>query len=343
LLLPVVLEADQVTLKNGDRITGTILSTEEKTLAVKTEAMGEIRIERSAIAALSSDEPLTVTLTKGDKVVGKLRAKELETLITTAEGKVVTVERAEVEAIRTASAQAAWDREQVRRTHPPLNDFWSGTIDLNLASASGNAKTTTFGTGASASRITGSDKIVLTYSQIYSRQSTVAPFGATANRISGGVRYDRNFTDRLFGFAMNAYDYDRFLDLDLRSVVGGGLGVHVYKTARSYFDVAGGAGWNREKFGTGLVRNSGELIVSEESAHQVTSILKLFQHASVFPNLSSGGDYRLNFDGGASLKLTRALSWNVTLTDRYLSNPLPGKRKNDTLLTTGIGISFEQR
>lgn len=341
--VPPLLEADQVTLKNGDRISGTILYTDDKSLTLKTDAMGEVKIDRATITALSSDGPLTVTLKKGEKLVGKAQAEGLKAVITTTEGKSVSVPYAEVSAIRTASAQAAWEREQLRLTNPPLTDFWSGTIGLNLANANGNARTTTFGTGASAERVTGSDKIALSYSQIYSRQSTVAPFGATANRISGGVHYDRNVTNRLFGFVMNSYDYDRFLDLDLRSVLGGGLGFHAYKTARSYWDLGAGGDWNREAFGTGLVRNSGEMVMSEESAHQVTALVKLFQHVSAFPNLSSRGDYRFNFDGGASLKLTKALSWNITLTDRYLSNPLPGKKTNDLLLTTGIGISFDQR
>jgi len=340
---PLLLRADQAILKNGDRVTGTIVSTDDKALVMKTAAMGEVRIDRAAVASLSSDEPLTVTTQKGGKVVGKVRIEEQKAQVTTSEGKEVSVPSAEVTAIRTSSGQAAWDREQVRLTHPPLTDFWSGTVGLNLATARGNARTTTFGAGAGAQRATGVDKIAFSYSQIYSTQSTVAPFGATANRISGGVRYDRNIAARLLGFAINSYDYDRFQNLDLRSVVGGGLGYHAYKSARGFWDLSGGGDWNREAFGTGLVRNSGELLVSEESSHQLTSAVQVSQRLSMLPNLTSRGEYRLSFDGGASFKLTRLLNWNVTLTDRYLSNPLPGKKSNDLLLTTGIAISFEQK
>lgn len=341
-LLP-LLEADQVTFKNGDRLTGKVVSTDDKIVVLTTGPMGEVRIDRAAIVSLSTDEPLTVSLKKGGNVVGKVRVEELKATITTEEGRIVSVSESEVGAIRSSAAQAAWEREQTRLSDPPLNDFWSGTIGLSLANASGNAKTTTFGIGATAERTTGVDKISLAYSQIYSTQSTVAPSGATANRVSGGIRYDRNLTGKLFAFGFNSYDFDEFLDLDLRSVLGGGLGIHAYKSDTSFWDVALGADWNRESFGSGLTRNSAELLISEESSHQMTTSLKLFQRLSAFPNLSDGGQYRLNFDGGASLKLTRALSWNVTLTDRYLSNPLPGKKKNDLLLTTGIGISFEQK
>jgi putative salt-induced outer membrane protein len=341
--LPLLLAADQVILTNGDRITGSIVSVDDKTVVLKTAAMGEVKIDRTAVASFETGEPLTVTLKKGEKVVGKVAAAEEKTSITTPAGSVVTVPQADVQAVRTAAGQAAWEREETRRTHPPLLDFWSGTAGVNLAFAGGNAKTTTLGAGATVQRVTGFDKITLVYSQIYSTQSTVRPFGATANRISGSARYDRNITGKLFGFAINSYDFDEFLDLDLRTVLGGGLGFHAYKSAKSYWDVGAGADWSREAFGTGLVRNSAEMLVTEESSHQLNKTMQLTQRLSVFPNLSRGGDYRIDFDGGASFKLTKLLTWNVTLTDRFLSNPLPGKQRNDVLLTTGIAIAFEQK
>ena len=41
-LLCPALFADQVSLKNGDRLTGTIVKSDAKTLVLKTEAAGEV-------------------------------------------------------------------------------------------------------------------------------------------------------------------------------------------------------------------------------------------------------------------------------------------------------------
>lgn len=38
--------ADQVTLKNGDRITGSIVIKDEKTLTIKSEFLGEVTLRR---------------------------------------------------------------------------------------------------------------------------------------------------------------------------------------------------------------------------------------------------------------------------------------------------------
>lgn len=60
----------------------------------------------------------------------------------------------------------------------------------------------------------------------------------------------------------------------------------------------------------------------------------------LFPNLSQTGEYRFNFDTTAATALTKYLSWQITFSDRYLSNPAFGRKSNDTLLTTGIQVNF---
>ena len=48
----------------------------------------------------------------------------------------------------------------------------------------------------------------------------------------------------------------------------------------------------------------------------------------------------MTFDSTAVTRLNDWLSWQVTLSDRFLSNPGPGKRKNDLLFTTRIRLTL---
>ena len=66
----------------------------------------------------------------------------------------------------------------------------------------------------------------------------------------------------------------------------------------------------------------------------------LVQSYRMFNDLTNTGTYRVNFDLGLSTKIMKWLSWNVALSDRYLSDPAPGRKTNDFLYTTGIGITF---
>ena len=68
-----------------------------------------------------------------------------------------------------------------------------------------------------------------------------------------------------------------------------------------------------------------------------TSFIETFR---MFNNLSDTGQYRMNADVGAATQLTKWLTWNISLSDRYLSNPVPGFKKNDFLYSTGLGFSW---
>jgi putative salt-induced outer membrane protein len=56
--------------------------------------------------------------------------------------------------------------------------------------------------------------------------------------------------------------------------------------------------------------------------------------------VSDTGSYRFQFDATAATKLKAWLGWQITYSDRYLSNPLPGLKKNDVLLSTGLRLTF---
>jgi hypothetical protein len=60
----------------------------------------------------------------------------------------------------------------------------------------------------------------------------------------------------------------------------------------------------------------------------------------LFTNLSDTGSYRLNFDLGANTVLKKWLGWHVTASDRFISNPVQGRQRNDLLISTGFRLSF---
>jgi small nuclear ribonucleoprotein (snRNP)-like protein len=66
--------ADQVTLKNGDRLTGNIVKADEKTMLIKAELAGDVNVEWSAVTAIMSSQPLSLQLKSGQIVTGLLRA-----------------------------------------------------------------------------------------------------------------------------------------------------------------------------------------------------------------------------------------------------------------------------
>ena len=123
-------------------------------------------------------------------------------------------------------------------------------------------------------------------------------------------------------------------------MLGGGPGYHAIKTERTAFDLFAGGSFNKENFSTGLRRKSGEVLFGEDLTHKFSSRASLKERMTFFPNLSESGEYRITFDSSVVTQLSRAIGWQITLSDRYLSNPVPGAKKNDLLLTTGVRLIF---
>jgi putative salt-induced outer membrane protein YdiY/sRNA-binding regulator protein Hfq len=342
-LFTLAASADQVTLKNGDRLTGTIVKSDGKTLLLKTDSAGEITLKWDAVSGIVSSQPLSVQLNNGQVVSGNVTTEDGKFEVATRERGQVAAPRENVVAIRSAAEQSDYDRLQ----HPRITDLWSGLLDTGLSETRGNSALLAFNLAGKAARVSTRDKISLYSNIIYATDNTTPPSRTTANSIQGGARYDYNLKPRLFVFAIADFAYDEFQHLDLRSVLGGGLGYHVIKTENTTFDVFAGGDYDREKFSpnpplvlTNVTRNVAEVIAGEELSWKLNKRVSLDERFSAFPNLSDLGQYRFQFDATAATKLKAWLSWQITVSDRYLSNPLPGLKSNDELLSTGLRLTF---
>src|SRR5438270_13985780 len=56
---------DQITLKNGDRFTGSVVKSDGKTLVLHTDAAGDVTIKFDAIQQITTDQELHVSLKDG--------------------------------------------------------------------------------------------------------------------------------------------------------------------------------------------------------------------------------------------------------------------------------------
>ncbi|MCI0523750.1 MAG: DUF481 domain-containing protein [Acidobacteria bacterium] len=334
--------ADEIKLKNGDRITGTIIKSDGKNLTLKSEFLGAVNITWDAVEQITSVEPLHLNLDDGQTLVGVITTSAEKYEVATKDAGTVSVAKASIKTIRNQEEQTAYLAEIDRLRNPGLLDLWSGTFDAGLSLTRGNADTNTFTIAANAARAGARDKISVYAATIKARarSRTTGLQEETANAIRGGGRYEINLTSRSFAFGFSDLEFDEFQRLDLRLVLGGGLGWHAVKNENTLLDVFGGASYNKEYFSTGLKRSTGEILIGQELTQKLSSRSLLKERLTFFPNVQNTGEYRLNFDTSLVTNLNRWLSWQITLSDRYLSNPVPGAKSNDVLLTTGIRLTF---
>jgi putative salt-induced outer membrane protein YdiY len=345
-LLGLSVRADQVTLKNGDRLTGTIVKSDAKTMLIKTELAGEVNVLWEAVTSIVSSQPLHLALKDGQTVVGTVTTADGKLDVATKETGEVVAPKEAVVTVRNDGEEKSYEAEIDRLRNPHLTDFWSGILDTGLSVTRGNSATLAYNLSAKAARVTSRDKISVFSTAVYASDDTTPPSRTTAHAIRGGIRGDLNVRERLFVFGFADFEYDQFQHLDLRNVLGGGLGYHVIKTKNTTFDVFGGGDYEQEYFSatpafpTGLTRKTEEAVLGEELDSKLNGRTTLSEKFSLFPNVSDTGSYRFQFDATAATKLKAWLGWQVTYSDRYLSNPLPGLKKNDMLLSTGLRLTF---
>jgi putative salt-induced outer membrane protein len=329
--------ADGITLKNGDRLTGKIVKSDGKKLIIKADLAGEVTVAWPDVTTVTSNTPLFLTLADGRTIDLLVSTSGEQLEVRRAGGNSVATNRSEVVTIRSEMEQA----EYLHRLNPGLLEGWSGSTDLGLALSRGNSDTTNLALGIAMSRTTPRDKTSVYSAGLFAKEDTSGVSRTTANTLRGGLRYEHNITERLFGYGFTDLEHNDLQDLKLRLVLGGGLGFHAIRSERTQLDLLGGADWNKEYFqGENNNRSSAELQLGQTLSHTFNERLSLKEQFFVFPNLTQGGDYRINFDTTLVTSINKRVGWQLTLSDRYLSNPPPGFEKNDLLLTTGLNFKI---
>jgi putative salt-induced outer membrane protein len=350
--------ADQVTLKNGDRLSGDITSTSEdgKTLLLKTEFAGDITIQWDAIVGIESAENLNLTLKDGTKLSGKITTVDGKFVVAGAPTTAAPAAKDAIVAVRDDAEQKAFDIDSEKMAHPKFYYFWSGLFDTGLALTRGNSSTASYTLDAKAVRETPRDKLTLYSNYIFADNQVTVPATTTANLFQAGVRGDLNVGPRFFVFAFGDFMTNQLQHLSLRQDYGGGVGYHIIKTDNTTFDVFAGADYDRDAFSSysytnptppppvlpvaAYYMNSAEALVGEEFDSNISKRTTVSERFSFFPNLSHTGEYRMQFDAAVALQMKTWLSWQTTFSDRYISYPPPGLKGNDLVLSTGFRVAW---
>ena len=343
--------ADQVTLKNGDRLTGTVVKSDGKTLVLHTDAAGDVTIQFAAIQEIKTDQELHVSLKGGKTAVGPVTTTDGKIEIATKTAGTVEAAKDDVTLIRNDAEQLAYDKS----LHPGLKHGWNGGANVGFSIARGNSQTENLALAFNAVHPTLNDKITLYASSIYTKNDLATP-SLAANLEQGGLRYDRNINPRLFAFAGADFMSNALQFLDLRAAYGAGFGYHAIKSDNTTLNFLGGLNYTHETYSNGPVNTPvtvpptyvsygktnkfAALTLGEELNHKLGKNTVVTQNLYFFPDLQDTSQYRGTFSLGTVTKISKRFGWQNQFGDIYVSNPPTGAKKNDLVLTTGLNFSF---
>jgi len=348
LCLTSIAHADVATLKNGDRVTGTLVTIKGGTLQLKTANLGSVTIPLAQVVSYSSDKPVAVIIKGQEPVQGMLGLLPSgDWQVKTTSGQSQTIAAAKPEVIVPAE-----DYQKLEQA-PGVLQAWKGSASLGYSLQNGSQETNTLTTGIAAIRERPATPIFerhmrtnFDFTTLFShaeQKSLTPPFTITSTvssrTLTADLRQDYLFSADNFVFLFGQINHVSTQDLYLQQTYGGGFGRDVVKNARTTFAVLGGPTYVQEKFFNGLLTQTVELLVGETLGEQFSKRLRLDHYLHIYPDLIHGGQYRFDTSAVLSYKLSSKFSVNASVIDLYLSNPPTGEKNNITF-SAGIGYSF---
>ncbi|NOT85844.1 MAG: DUF481 domain-containing protein [Methylococcaceae bacterium] len=213
-LCVITAHADEVLLKNGDKISGTVINKSGDALELKTDYADKVVIKWDAVQTLKSSKPLTVILK--DK-------QELTGLAETAADGTMTLKS-----------------DGVYNTQPiPLNNvneinkkFFSGAANFGGGLSDGNTTRQAYHGDANVLLRGRDDKVTFggQYNYADNQDSVTKENSLNARNWQVFGTYGHFFTDKWYGYAHALLTNDRLADIQLRTSFGVGAGYEFFNS-----------------------------------------------------------------------------------------------------------------
>lgn len=328
--------ASEVTLTNGDRLSGNIVAETEDSVTLETEYLGKITIMRKFIDRIAKDREAG-TGPNNAAAATATAAKPKADSKPPADGSVKAAKE-NVNA-RPAPPFKPTPRRLFGGRYMGLTTGWDGNVNVGFSYTSGNSNNTTMTTGLRAVKAGGRDNLTVYVRSLWNNTKSSGRRTTTQNAFWGGARYDRNIGDNFFGFVSYDFERDSPKKLNFRSVAGGGVGRHMLKSKRTELDLLSGLAWNRTwQFGENT--DTPEMLFGTALKHKFHERLKLQKSFTFYQNVTDRREYRFLFDATLSADVTKRIGIFLTFGDRFNNDPIGTARKNDFLFTTGMKWNF---
>jgi len=312
--------ADEVILGNGDKLTGTVVKVEGGKLTLKTDYAGSVEIQMEKIKSIVTDQPAEIKMESGEVLKGRLKTSE--------EGKL------EVEP-GPGRERATVDWGKVVAINPPPRKL-TGSFTVGGTSQSGNTDRVSGSVGLDASIKSDKDRFSLGFLFNYGQDKGQE----TVNNTYLSLKYDYFFTQKFYGLLVLQLLKDRFVDLNLRTIVGPGVGYQIWDDPIKFLFFEAGVTYFSEDHIESPHKDWAAARLAGSFRYKFFKIITFAELLELYPNLSYGGEYTLRNE--ASLISPLGAAWSLKLSNiwRRDSDPAPGILKDDLTWILGLQYSF---
>jgi putative salt-induced outer membrane protein YdiY len=323
LLTSITARGDVVELTNGDRITGKVGEIAGGKMKFTSPVLGEITIDMANVKTFSTDEPATIQPKDAKPISDKVMAGIAEQ-IETAGGTKIPV-------------------ANIKRFNPPPQK-WTGSLVVNGTLQRGNTNTEDLGFSLDMTlrRMTevNDDRFSLGGAYNFGRTGRDGAAVTTTDNWDAYFKYDRFWTEKLYGYANIRVDHDRIAFLNYRLTPGVGLGYQWYETPTFSFNTEAGISYVYESFDPGDDNDFIALRLAYHLTKKFNDKVSVFHNLEYLPAFEDPGDYILNVDAGIRAMLTKNMFAQFKAEWVRDSTPAEDRQKNDLRYILGVGWTF---
>jgi putative salt-induced outer membrane protein YdiY len=321
-LCSVPCRADEVLLRNGDRLTGTIVTMEEGTLTFRTSHSGEVKIQWGEIEQLSADDPIKIQLKQ------EVEEPDWTDLLYK---RYTTVSAARI------GVDGPILLDEVMAINPPPPIRYQGTLNIGGNRTGGN--TNTQAVNASTRWTIRSDRHRVLAEGKYN-------YGEVNNQVTvrnalASLKYDLFLSRKIFGNAEGLLEKDKFQSLTSRTTIGAGLGYQFIDTPRATVSAVAGLAHVSEHYTNApSVETPSTRWSLRTEFVLVPDRVRLFHKHEGFVDFGERTALRFFADQGLRITLIGNLFFNVEYDIRYNGAPAPGRKRTDEAVIFGIGFDI---
>lgn len=329
-LLPIILStlifsynalADEVRLKNGDVLTGTIVKKETDKLVINTKYAGDISIAWSEISSLNSQAPVQVFLADDSILTGVIEKS--------AEGYA-----------KINESDIALEDLNYINPSPEVSGIgvvWSGNIDLGGAITQGNTDTSLVRANGEAIARTKNNRFTVGGVVNRAKSNDVD----TEYNSRGYAKYDKFLTKQWYLYTNASLENDRFRDINLRSTTGVGNGYQIYEQDDLNLAIEGGINYITVDYDMAKDESyaSGRWALRYDQKPMSGDVQFFHQHEILF-GLEKTANTLIFSKTGLRVPIAKNLNASTQINLDYNSQPVEDRKKLDKTLLFSLGYGW---
>lgn len=330
--ITITAHADQLILKNGDRITGEIKRIWDKEITIEPEYADEFQVDLDAVEYIEAERDFEIQLADGREVVAQFRGHDNDNNQIIVVGDVIF----------------SIALLELRELEEPADYFdWDSHIDFSAAINKGNTDSENSKLRADTSLKLGDHRHLGDISFIRDSQDGVS----TKQQDLLKYNYNWLFSDPWFVGGIFTWERDPIRLLERRVVVGALAGRDIWDRPRRHLSFSFGLGYSSEEFDDNMELSTGDEIGTGQNAVALWGVrfrqdfigddLKVFHNHSLTANISGRTNAVIKTSTGLSYEITDLLFAKLSLDFDYETEPAAGAEKEDLALLVGIGLEFE--